>query len=174
MARETFISLCIMHQLCPFLVLFMGTPALVTSQLDYCNMLFMGLPLKLEMSVDPECSSADNYGCILLGLHNTGILQAELASDKLLGANEDANVGPSYLRDCLLLWTFAYSTFSHRESMLQIPCFRSCHLMRLGRVTFCVCACPFFLKQFPHPRSTKVPTLFASRKALRPVSSPRP
>ena len=47
--RSAFAQLKLVHQLCPFLEsadLALVTHALVTSQLYYCNTLYMGLPLE--------------------------------------------------------------------------------------------------------------------------------
>lgn len=48
----------------------MRRPFSVTSHLDYCNMHFMGLPLKtyVEVTTDPKCSSVISYGSIHLSL----------------------------------------------------------------------------------------------------------
>ncbi|KAF7254422.1 hypothetical protein EYD10_00127 [Varanus komodoensis] len=48
-ARSAFLQLRLIHQLCPYLefdCLATVTHALVTSRLDFCNALYMGLPLK--------------------------------------------------------------------------------------------------------------------------------
>ncbi|KAF7254666.1 Gastrin-releasing peptide receptor [Varanus komodoensis] len=48
-ARSAFLQLQLIHQLCPFLendCLVTVTHVLVTSRLDFCNALFLGLPLK--------------------------------------------------------------------------------------------------------------------------------
>lgn len=53
-ARGEYIWLQLMHQLHPFLDkdFAIVTHALIMSQLDYCSMLFLGLPLKMIWSFD--------------------------------------------------------------------------------------------------------------------------
>lgn len=66
----------------------MITQTLVTSQLDYCNILYMGMSLKtIQVSIVSECSSS--YGISSLCICNTSTLQAALCPYRLPGAIQD-------------------------------------------------------------------------------------
>ncbi|KAF7242143.1 putative RNA-directed DNA polymerase from transposon BS [Varanus komodoensis] len=84
-ARSAFLQLQLIHQLRPYLdkhCLAMVTHALVTSQLDYCNALYVGLPLKSVCILQLVQNSRQiAVGGRSLFSYNSGPLSASLASN---------------------------------------------------------------------------------------------
>ncbi|KAF7247742.1 thiamine pyrophosphokinase 1 [Varanus komodoensis] len=113
-ARSAFLQLRLIHQLCPYLeydCLATVTHALVTSRLDFCNALYVGLPLKTVRILQ----SVQNRAARLLTgtgsyVHMTPVLRQlhwlpieVRAQFKVLVMTYKAlnGLGPGYLKECL-------------------------------------------------------------------------
>ncbi|XP_053112476.1 uncharacterized protein LOC128327575 [Hemicordylus capensis] len=140
-ARGAFARLQLVHQLCPFLEkadLATVTHALVTSQLDYCNTLYVGLPLKNIQKLQLVQNAAAR---VLTGAawweHITPILK-ELpwlpvrfrVQFKVLVLTFKAlnGLGSGYLRDHLLPRVAACLTRSSEGALLRVPTMKEARL----------------------------------------------
>ncbi|XP_058011152.1 uncharacterized protein LOC131184144 [Ahaetulla prasina] len=141
-SRRAFYQVRLVRQLRPFLdrdALCTVTHALVTSRLDYCNALYMGLPLKgirrLQLVQNAAARVIDGAP---RGSHITPILRrlhwlpvAFRVRFKVLVTTFKAlhGIGPGYLRDRLLRPNTSHRPVrSHREGLLRVPSARQCRL----------------------------------------------
>ncbi|XP_060539382.1 uncharacterized protein LOC132709511 [Pantherophis guttatus] len=138
--RRIFHQVRLIRQLRPFLdrdSLHTVTHALVTSRLDYCNALYMGLPLRSTRRLQLAQSAAAR---VVMGAtwrsHVTPLLR-ELhwlpvvfrVRFKVLVTTFRAlhDLGPGYLRHHLLPQTASHQPVrSHREGLLRVPSAKQC------------------------------------------------
>ncbi|XP_053111605.1 uncharacterized protein LOC128327198 [Hemicordylus capensis] len=134
MARSAFYQLRLIRQLCPFLEeddLKTVVHQLVISWLDYCNALYVGLPLyvvrKLQLVQHAAArlvsgsTQRDHIIPVLQQLHWLPI--CFLAKYKVLVITFKAlnGLGPSYLRECFLLHDPHRTLKSSKKVCLQLP-----------------------------------------------------
>ncbi|XP_058023847.1 uncharacterized protein LOC131190529, partial [Ahaetulla prasina] len=141
-SRKAFYHVRLIRQLRPFLdrdALCTVTHALVTSRLDYCNALYMDLPLESTRRLQLVQNAA---ACVIEGVgwssHVTPILRrlhwlpvvfrvrfkVLVTTFKMLHG-----LGPGYLRDRLLpSCTSQRLVRSHREGLLRVPSAKQCRL----------------------------------------------
>ncbi|KAF7236906.1 Coiled-coil domain-containing protein 40, partial [Varanus komodoensis] len=133
-ARSAFLHLWLFHQLRPYLeydCLATVTHALVTSRLDFCNMLYMGLPLKTVRILQLVQNRAAR---LLMGtgryVHMTPVLRQlhwlpieVRAQFKVLVMTYKAlnGLGPGFLMEHLRLYTPARPLRSAGEALLWEP-----------------------------------------------------
>ncbi|KAF7252606.1 putative RNA-directed DNA polymerase from transposon BS [Varanus komodoensis] len=133
-ARSTFLQLRLIHQLRPFLendCLATVTHTLVTSRLDFCNVLYMGLPLKMLQILQLVQNRAAR---LLTGtgrcshitpvLHQLHWLPIEVrAQFKVLVMTYKAlnGLGPGYLKECLRPYMPSCPLRSATDALLQEP-----------------------------------------------------
>ncbi|KAF7239784.1 Solute carrier family 2, facilitated glucose transporter member 11 [Varanus komodoensis] len=130
--RSAFLQLWLIHQLhlendCLATV----THALVTSQLDFCNALYVGLPLKtvriLQMVQNRAArllTGTGRYSPITPVLHQLHWLPIEVrAQFKVLVITYKAlnGLGPGYLKECLLPYLPSHPLRLVAEALLQEP-----------------------------------------------------
>ncbi|KAF7251258.1 Ephrin type-A receptor 6, partial [Varanus komodoensis] len=131
-ARSTFLQLQLIHQLRPYLeddCLTTVTHALVTSWLDFCNTLYVGLPLKtvriLQMVQNRAArllTGTGHYSHITLVLYQLHWLPIEVrAQFKVLVITYKAlnGLGPGYLKECLLPYLPSRPLRSAAEALLR-------------------------------------------------------
>ncbi|KAM6466454.1 uncharacterized protein PHA67_012250 [Liasis olivaceus] len=184
MAKRAFAQLRVVHQLHPFLdreSLQSVTHALVISHIDYCNALYMGLPLKSIRKLQLVQNAAVRA---ILGApkmeHAPPLLREllwvpELHWDlvcfwiqfKVLAITFKAlhGMGPGYLRDHLTPITSTQPTQSGREGMLQTLSARECWLARPRRRAFSAIV-PALWNILPQ-EVWRAPTLPAFQKGLK-------
>ncbi|KAK9409653.1 hypothetical protein NXF25_000828 [Crotalus adamanteus] len=177
-AGRTFTQVRLLHQLRPYLdreALLTVTHALVTSRLDYCNALYMGLPLKSIRRLQLVQNAAAR---VIVGAprytHVTPILR-ELhwfpiglrVQFKVLVITFKAlyGSGPGYLQDRLLPHSSLRAVRSHRLGLLRAPSAKQCHLAGPRRRAFSVMV-PTLWNQLP-PEIRTTPTLLVFRKLLK-------
>ncbi|KAF7239466.1 putative RNA-directed DNA polymerase from transposon BS [Varanus komodoensis] len=133
-ARSTFFQLQLIHQLCPYLendCLATVTHALVTSRLDFCNALYVGLPLKTVRILQLVQNRAAR---LLTGtgryVHMTPVLRQlhwlpieVRAQFKVLVMTYNAlnSLGPGYLKEHLHPYMPAHPLRSAGEALLREP-----------------------------------------------------
>ncbi|KAF7246708.1 hypothetical protein EYD10_07374, partial [Varanus komodoensis] len=133
-ARSAFFQLRLVHQLRPYLendCLVTVTHVLVTSRLDFCNALYVGLPLKtvriLQLVQNRAARLLTGTGCYV---HMTPVLRQlhwlpieVRAQFKVLGMTYKAlnGLGPGYLKELLRPYVPACPLRSAGETLLQEP-----------------------------------------------------
>ena len=133
MARSTFAQLKLVHQLCLFLEMLdlaTVTHALVTSCLDYCNVLYVEWPLKMVQKLQLVKNSTAR---LLTGAsyreHMTHLLQEQQwlpvhfwAQFKVLVITYKAlyRLGPGYLKDHISLYAPSGQLRSAEEALLSV------------------------------------------------------
>ncbi|KAF7253513.1 Vacuolar protein 8 [Varanus komodoensis] len=129
-ARSAFLQLRLIHLLRPYPeenCLATVTHTLVTSRLDYCNTLYVGLPLKTVRILQMVQNRAARTGCysyitsVLYQLHWLPIeVQAQF---KMLVITYKAlnDLGPGYLKEHLFPYMPSHSLRSPAEALLQEP-----------------------------------------------------
>ncbi|XP_058052944.1 uncharacterized protein LOC131205078 isoform X2 [Ahaetulla prasina] len=141
-ARGAFYQVRLIRQLRPFLdrdSLCTVTHALVTSRLDYCNALYMGLPLKSTRRLQlVQNAAARGIEGASRSFHITPLLRklhwlpvVFCVQFKVLVITFKAlhGIGPGYLRDRLLPPIASHRPVrSHREGLLGVPSAKQCRL----------------------------------------------
>ncbi|KAF7243701.1 Pleckstrin-likey domain-containing family M member 3 [Varanus komodoensis] len=133
-ARSMFVQLWLIHQLHPYLdkhCLAMVIHALVTSWLDYCNALYMGLPLKMVQILQLVQNKTvrllmgtSRYSCITPVLYQLHWLPVEVqAQFKVLVLTYKALdiLGPGYLKERLFPYMPSCPLRPAEEALLQEP-----------------------------------------------------
>ncbi|XP_058023921.1 uncharacterized protein LOC131190598, partial [Ahaetulla prasina] len=178
-SRRAFYQVRLVRQLRPFLdrdALCTVTHALVTSRLDYCNALYMGLPLKCTRRLQLVQNAAarvivgatrcSHVTPILRGLHWLPVVFR--VRFKILVTTFKAlhGLGPGYLRDRLLLPHASHRPVrSHREGLLRVPSAKQCRLAAPRGRAFSVGA-PTLWNELP-PGLRQVPDLRTFRRELK-------
>ncbi|XP_058052641.1 uncharacterized protein LOC131204948 [Ahaetulla prasina] len=178
-SRRAFHQVRLVRQLRPFLdrdALCTVTHALVTSRLDYCNALYMGLPLKCTRRLQLVQNAAAR---VIEGAprssHVTPLLRrlhwlpvAFRVHFKVLVTIFKAlhGLGPGYLRDRLLLPHASHRPVrSHREGLLRVPSAKQCRLAAPRGRAFSVGA-PTLWNELP-PGLRQIPDLRTFRRELK-------
>ncbi|KAF7246206.1 NIPA-like protein 2 [Varanus komodoensis] len=128
-ARSAFFQLRLIHQLCPYLeydCLVTVTHALVTSRLDFCNVLYVGLPLKMvwilqlvQNRTARLLTGTGRYAHMTPVLRQLHWLPIEVrAQFKVLVITYKA-LGPGYLKESLRPYMPARPLRSAGEALLQ-------------------------------------------------------
>ncbi|XP_070582622.1 LOW QUALITY PROTEIN: uncharacterized protein [Erythrolamprus reginae] len=177
-ARGAFAQVRLVRQLRPYLdreSLLTVTHALITSRLDYCNALYMGLPLKSVRKLQIVQNAAaraimgfSKYAHITPTLRSLHWLPISFRSQfKVLVMTYKAlhGTGPEYLRDRLLPHESQRPVRSHRVGLLRVPSTKQCRLAGPRGRAFSVGA-PTLWNQLP-PEIRIAPTLPAFRKLLK-------
>ncbi|KAF7237070.1 Semaphorin-4D [Varanus komodoensis] len=133
-ARSAFLQLRLVYQLCPYLdehCLATVTHALVTSRMDYCNALYLGLPLKMVRILNLVQNRAARIltgtgkcSHIMPVLYHLHWLPIELqAQFKVPAMTYKAlnSLGPRYLKERLLSHVPSHPLRSEAEALLQEP-----------------------------------------------------
>ncbi|KAF7251494.1 Papilin [Varanus komodoensis] len=133
-ARNAFLQLRLIRQLCPYLednCLAIVTLAWVTSRLDFCNALHVGLPLKtvwiLQMVQNRAVkllTGTWRYSHITPVLYQLHWLPIEVwAQFEVLVITYKAlnSLGPGYLKECLLPYLPSHPLRSAAEALLREP-----------------------------------------------------
>ncbi|XP_058023146.1 uncharacterized protein LOC131190137 [Ahaetulla prasina] len=172
-SRRAFYQVRLICQLRPFLdrdALCTVTHALVTSRLDYCNALYMGLPLKSTRRLQlVQNAAARVIEGAVRSSHVTPILRrlhwlpvVFRVRFKVLVTTFKAlhGLGPGYLRDRLLPSSISQRPVrSHREGLLRMPSAKQCRLVAPRGRAFSVGAptlwneLPLGLRQLPDLRT---------------------
>ncbi|KAF7245646.1 putative RNA-directed DNA polymerase from transposon BS [Varanus komodoensis] len=152
-ARSAFLQLRLIHQLHPYLednCLVTVTHALVTSWLDFCNMLYVGLPLKtvriLQMVQNRAVrllTGTGRYSHITPVLHQLHWFPIEVrAQFKVLIITYKAlnSLGPGYLKEHLRPYLPARPLRSAAEALLREPSVREVRRPSTRRRAFSVVA----------------------------------
>ncbi|XP_058042561.1 retinoic acid-induced protein 2 isoform X2 [Ahaetulla prasina] len=178
-SKRAFHQVRLVRQLRPFLdreALCTVTHALVTSRLDYCNALYMGLPLKCTRRLQLVQNAAAR---VIVGAtrcsHVTPLLRSLhwlpvvfRVRFKILVTTFKAlhGLGPGYLRDRLLLTYASHRPVrSHREGLLRVPSAKQCRLAAPRGRAFSVGA-PTLWNELP-PGLRQVPDLRTFRRELK-------
>uniref|UniRef100_A0A8D0BC31 Reverse transcriptase domain-containing protein n=1 Tax=Salvator merianae TaxID=96440 RepID=A0A8D0BC31_SALMN len=177
-ARGAFAQVRLVHQLRPYLdreSLLTVAHALITSRIDYCNALYMGLPLKsvrrlqvVQNAAARAISGLPRYASVSPTLRELHWLPVSLRTQfKVLVVTYKAlhGLGPGYLRDRLLPHVSQRPVRSHRVGLLQVPSANQCRLAGPRGRAFSVAA-PTLWNQLPLEIRT-APTLLAFRKILK-------
>ncbi|XP_060542108.1 uncharacterized protein LOC132710271, partial [Pantherophis guttatus] len=178
-ARGAFYQVRLIRQLRPFLdqdFLCTVTQALVTSRLDYCNALYMGLPLGCTWRLQLVQNAAAQGIVGATGCSHVTPLLRELqwlpvvfqVRFKVLVTTFKAlhGLGPGYLRDRLLLPIASHRPVrSYREGLLRVPSARQCRLATPRGRAFSVAA-PALWNDLP-PEIRTIPDLQTFRRALK-------
>ncbi|XP_053100645.1 uncharacterized protein LOC128322765 [Hemicordylus capensis] len=167
-ARGAFAWLRLARQLRPFLEkadLATETHALVTSQLDYCDTLFVGLPLKniwklqlVQNAAARVLSGAawwEHITPILKELHWLPVCFRVQFKVLVLTFNALNGLGPGYLRDHLLPRVAAHLMRSSEGALLQVPTMREVRLLCMQDRAFSVAA-PRLWNALPGARCSSV------------------
>uniref|UniRef100_A0A8C7E7H9 Reverse transcriptase domain-containing protein n=1 Tax=Naja naja TaxID=35670 RepID=A0A8C7E7H9_NAJNA len=141
--RGAFAEVCLVRQLCPYLnrdALRTVTHALVTSQINYCNALYMGLPLRTTRRLQLVQNAAAR---VVMGVSRYSIITSLLRKlhwlpvalwmrFKVLVITYKAlhGLGPGYLRERLLPTSASHRPVrSHRQGLLGVLSARQCWLV---------------------------------------------
>ncbi|XP_058024513.1 uncharacterized protein LOC131190935, partial [Ahaetulla prasina] len=149
---------------------------LVTSRLDYCNALYMGLPLKCTRRLQlVQNAAARVIEGTARGSHVTPLLcrlhwlpVVFRVHFKVLVTTFKAlhGLGPGYLRDRLLLPYASHRPVrSHREGLLRVPSTKQCRLAAPRGRSFSVGA-PTLWNELP-PGLRQIPDLRTFRRELK-------
>ncbi|XP_070800657.1 uncharacterized protein, partial [Pituophis catenifer annectens] len=149
---------------------------LVTSRLDYCNALYMGLPLRSTRRLQLVQNAAarvvtgaawrSHVTPLLRELHWLPVVFRVRFKVLVITFKALHGIGPSYLRDRLLLPTTSHRPVrSHREGLLGVPSARQCRLVTPRGRAFSVGA-PTLWNQLP-PEIRRIQDLSAFRRALK-------
>ncbi|XP_070618091.1 uncharacterized protein, partial [Erythrolamprus reginae] len=148
---------------------------LITSRFDYCNALYMGLPLKSVRKLQIVQNAAaravmglPRYAHVSPSLRSLHWLPISFRSQfKVLVMTFEAlhGIGPEYLRDRLLPHESQRPIRSHRVGLLRVPSTKQCRLAGPRGRAFSVAA-PTLWNQLP-PEIRTAPTLPAFRKLLK-------
>ncbi|XP_058037869.1 uncharacterized protein LOC131197613 [Ahaetulla prasina] len=178
-SRRAFYQVRLVRQLRPFLdrdALCTVTHALVTSRLDYCNALYMGLPLRCTRRLQLVQNAAARVVMgAARGSHVTPLLRSLhwlpvvfRVRFKILVTTFKAlhGLGPGYLRDRLLLPYASHRPVrSHREGLLRVPSAKQCRLAAPRSRAFSVGASTLW-NELP-PGIRQVPDLRTFRRELK-------
>ncbi|XP_070618653.1 uncharacterized protein, partial [Erythrolamprus reginae] len=177
-ARGAFAQVRLVRQLRPYLdreSLLTVTHALITSRFDYCNALYMGLPLKSVRKLQIVQNAAaraimgfSKYAHVTPTLRSLHWLPISFRSQfKVLVMTYKAlhGTGPEYLRDRLLPHESQRPVRSHRVGLLRVLSTKQCRLAGPRGRAFSVAA-PTLWNQLP-PEIRIAPTLLAFRKLLK-------
>ncbi|XP_078241606.1 uncharacterized protein LOC140704410 [Pogona vitticeps] len=177
-SRGAFLQLRRIYQLRPYLDeqnLAAVTHALVTTRLDYCNALYVGLPLKTVRRLQ----LAQNRAARLVSgaaarTHITPVLKnlhwlpvAARAQFKVLTLTYKAlnGLGPGYLKDRLLPYVPARPLRSGQEALLKVPSLKEVKGMACRNRAFSVVA-PQLWNTLPR-EIRLAPTLLAFRRQAK-------
>ncbi|XP_058048302.1 uncharacterized protein LOC131202851 [Ahaetulla prasina] len=178
-ARGAFYLVRLIRQLRPFLdrdSLCTVTHALVTSRLDYCNALYMGLPLKntwrfqlvqnVAAWVLEGAARSSHIKPILRRLHWLPVAFWVQIKVLVLTFKALHGLGPGYLWDHLLLPVASHRPVrSHREGLLRLPSARQCRLATPSGRAFSAGA-PALWNELP-PGIRQLPDIRAFRCELK-------
>ncbi|KAF7247744.1 Reverse transcriptase-like protein [Varanus komodoensis] len=169
-ARSTFFQLRLIHQLRPYLendCLATVTRALVTSQLDFCNALYMGLPLKtvqilqlVQNRAARLLTGTGRYVHMTPVLHQFHWLPIEVqAQFKVLVITYKAlnGLGPGYLKERLRPYVPSHSLRSAGEALLREPSMKD--IRRINAVTTANATIAKWLANSPESPPSPMPHL---------------
>uniref|UniRef100_A0A803TMD6 Reverse transcriptase domain-containing protein n=1 Tax=Anolis carolinensis TaxID=28377 RepID=A0A803TMD6_ANOCA len=177
-AGRAFAQLKLVRQLRPYLVksdLATVVHALVTSRLDYCNALYVGLPLKTARKLQLVQRSAallltgayyrERSTLLLKELHWLPFTFRTQFKVQVITYKALNGLGPSYLSDRLSPYEPARSLRSSGEALLSLPPPSQARLVGMRERAFSVVA-PRLWNSLPR-EIRQAPTLVAFRKSLK-------
>uniref|UniRef100_R4GDA2 Reverse transcriptase domain-containing protein n=1 Tax=Anolis carolinensis TaxID=28377 RepID=R4GDA2_ANOCA len=177
-AGRAFAQLKLVRQLRPYLVksdLAMVVHALVTSRLDYCNALYVGLPLKTARKLQLVQRSAalvltgaqyrERSTLLFKELHWLPLIFRTQFKVLVITYQAQNGLGPIYLRDRLSPYEPVRSLRSSGEALLSLPPASQARLVGTRDRAFSVVA-PRLWNSLPR-EIREAPTLMAFRKSLK-------